>query len=209
MSGFESADLEFGGAAIRKRYKSILKFYKSNARHIPRVLMLLTVITLSIVVRWGVTNVDRVVEGATGVSFEEDTFVPFTIGEFTATEPVKRKQFEIKTSIVNHKMQRMNLETVTDQVRAFLEESGNVCVHLVHFHVPYDIIVFSNITIVNPQIVEESKVRTNVKEIDLNGDSKWASRAEYVHVRHYNEHLNQVHTMLWGHQSVCFQYYTH
>jgi hypothetical protein len=207
--GFEYEDLEFNGTSFKKQYKTIIKVYRDNQKYLSKTIKLLVAVTFVIIVRWGLTNVDVVVQRASGVVFDEPNYVPFSIGQLDMKNGHSgiREQFVIRTSVVNHRMQIFNLVAATNAVHEYLLESGNICVHLGYFGVRYDIIVFHNVTVVNPRILSEGPVRVNLQEVTVDGERKWASRATTVEVAYYDENLVHMTSTLTGPQAFCLLHY--
>ena len=200
-------DLEFNGNFWADKYKGITREYKRFLRHKKQILIAFFVITLGFIIKWGFTNVDRVVQGATAVTFEEANYKPFEIGPLIVDPPSVIDEVVIKDSMVNRRMQIMNFEITQDKVREILQSSSNICIHIKHFGVPQNVIFFSNLTMINPQVIHEGKERKNIQEVQLDGKTSWASRATHIYVKHYNEKLDFVHTALYGNQAYCFAFY--
>jgi hypothetical protein len=108
---------------------------------------------------------------------------------------------------MNHRMQVQNLAAVTGEVRKWLDRTGNVCVHVRHWGVPLDILVFANETMVNPRIAEEGSVRRNILEVDLAGRERWRQRATSVTVNFWDAQLLPQMRTLWEEQAFCLAHY--
>ena len=201
-------DLEFGGKFWSEKYKNITKLYTKFKRHKLRFITLLTVVSLSLIIKWGLTNVDRVVGSATAISFEETPYKPIELGQIDVkTKITDVEQYEIKDSIINRKIQKMNIDIITNEIIEFLKNTRNICIHIKHFGVKYDILVFHNLTMINPQIISESKTRKNIPEISIDGEQTWSSRSTDMYIKYYNANLELTYTNLFFDQAYCFAYY--
>ena len=109
--------------------------------------------------------------------------------------------------MVNRRMQIINLEMVTEKIHTFLENTKNICVHVKQFGVKFDILVFDNITMINPEVISEGKEIKNIPQIALDGSKSWASRATKLYVKHYNEKLEYIYSELYNNQAFCFAFY--
>jgi hypothetical protein len=200
-------DLEFGGKYWTKKYKNVINYYKRYKKHKKQFLTAFIVITFGVVIRWGFSNVDRVVNAGSAISFEESVYKPFTL-EPINQNPVKySKRFVVKESMVNRRMQILNLEMVTEEIHKFLKDTGNICVHVKQFGVKFDILVFENITMINPEVISEGKEIKNIPQIALDGSKSWASRTTKLYVKHYNEKLEYIYSEIYNNQAFCFAFY--
>lgn len=201
-------DLEFGGDTWRKKYNKLIKAYGKYKPFSKQIAITACIVTLALVVKWGLSNINRVVESGTGVAFEESIYTPLTLGELLVTpitDPVAH--YPIKDSMVNRRMQQLNLHAISEDVRAFIRDTENICIPIKQFGVPFDIVVFHNVTMVNPTVVQEGNVRRNVAQLDINGVQTWASRATEVTIKHHDADLNYVYTNLYDNDAFCFAFY--
>lgn len=200
-------DLEFGGEFLLKKYKHVLSVYRRKKAVIKRFFFAFVVLSLALIVKVGFRNFDTVIETATAITMDEESYVPFKLGDFVERPPESTKQFPIKDSMVNRRMQSLNLEDVSFEVRSFLEKTGNICIHLRHFSLPWDIVVFPNMTVINPQIISTGEGWKNVPEMSVGGEEKWSRRATSVYVKFYSTELIQVYETLWYEQAYCLAFY--
>lgn len=200
-------DLEFGVQVWREQYKTLINNVNKYKLYKKQILVTFLFITFAIGIKLGLSNIDRVVQTGSAISLEEQPYKSFKLGSLITSKVETSEHFEIKDSLVNRKMQKINIEMASEEARDFLEKSGNICIHLKQFGVKWDILVFENVTIVNPQIISESNSRKNIQQVGLDGTQTWASRPISVYVKHYNEKLDFVYTNLWENQAYCFAYY--
>lgn len=202
-------DLEYGTGFLVKKYKHVFDFYKANSRRLKRGAIVFGVVSAAIIIKLGFLNIDTVVSTATAITMDEESYRPFAldIAKFTTGEGPPPQQYPIKDSVVNRKMQSMNIAHVATTVEEWLESSENLCVHLKHFQVPWDIMVFPNMTIINPQIISEGTTRKNIQEVGLGGESQWKQRATSVYLKYFDRELNQRHDTLWGNYAYCLAHY--
>lgn len=201
------ADLEYGLQSWKDQYKTLIKHVNKYKRYKKQILSSFVFITIAIGIKIGLSNIDRVVHAGSGITLEETPYKSFKLQPLTTSYVDTSEHFDIKDSLVNRKMQKINIEMVGDEARSFLKDSGNICVHLKQFGVKWDILIFENSTIINPQIISEGSSRKNIPQIGLDGSQTWASRPTNIHIKHYNENLDLVHSHLWNNQAFCFAYY--
>jgi len=205
--GFDGLnDLEYGGAFLKEKYRFLVSVVTRHGGKVRRFSVAFLVITLAILVRYGVHNVQGVIEAATAITLDEESYVPLGVNT-KVLEKVPHGRFPIRDSMVNRRMQVSNLGVLSEHVQGFLESSGNVCAHLSEFGVPYNILVFPNLTLVNAEIISEGLVRHNVLEVDLRGERAWASRAGNVYIKYYNCDLENLYVTLYGERAYCFAFY--
>lgn len=203
-------DLEYGGGFLVEKYKRVFNFYKKHKRRLRQGSIIFAIITVAIIVKLGFRNMDHVVETASAITMDEETYQPFKldITKFSPEGPaLEVAQLTIKDSVVNRRMQAMNIADVSTRVSDWLDKTGNLCVHLKHFQVPYDILVFPNETIINPQIISEGKTRKNINEVDLGGDTVWKQRATSIYLKYFDKDLTQKHDTLWFNSAYCLAHY--
>jgi hypothetical protein len=166
------------------------------------------VVTAIIIVKLGFRNADTVIEQATAFTLDEEVYVPFKLGELDLKINDKTAvPYPIKTSHANWKLQSFNLIATREQLEQYFSTSGWTCLHLRNFGIEYDITVMDNVTIVNPAIVQESKQKRNIKEIDINGETTHAKRPVWIEIDFYNEKLQRNVVKLYNDQAACFLHY--
>lgn len=200
-------DLESGYEIFSHNLKKIATWYRNNKKTLRTFIFSFLVLTISIIIKKGYSNFESAIEAGTAISMDEGAYIPFQLGEFRTNPEGDSRELIIKDSLVNRRMQVMNIEIVNEGVREFLLSSGNICVHAKHFGVPYDIVVFPNQTIINPHIISQGQVWRNIPEVNLEGDEVWKKRATSVYVKFYNSKLEQVYDTLWYDQAYCLAHY--
>ena len=201
-------DLEYGTGFLVKKYKKVFDFYRQNSRRLKRGAVVFIVVAAAIVVKLGFRNIDKVVSTATAITMDEESYKPFTVDITKFTMEVGTpEQYPIRDSLVNRKMQSINIAHVASTVEDWLKTTGNLCVHLKYFQVPWDILVFPNITIINPQIISEGSTRRNIQEVDLGGETRWKQRATSVYLKYFDRELTQRHDTLWENYAYCLAHY--
>lgn len=203
------SDLEYGGEFLVKKYKRVFDFYRKNSQRLKRGAVVFAIVSAAIVVKLGFRNMDTVVSTATAITMDEESYSPFQLDvtKFKVDVTAEPQQFQIKDSVVNRRMQSINMADASTTVVEWLDSTGNVCVHLKHFQVPWDIIVFPNVTVINPQIISEGPTRKNIQEVDLGGESKWKKRANSIYLKYYDKEMVQRHETLWGNYAYCLAHY--
>ena len=202
-------DLEYGSVYLSKNINKAIDFYNTNKKTIFLVLLSFFVISISILIKFSFNNIDRL-PNVSYITLDEEPFKPFDVIDtlIVKADKISTKQFPIKTSIINIKLQSMNLISVQNKIRRFLQQTNNVCVHARHFSSEYDILVFNNLTIINAEIVGMSEVKKNVKEMNLVGETNYAKRSVMLTINYIDTSLEKkVKYELYGHQAMCFQYY--
>lgn len=207
--GFDD-DIEAGMPSIRQQYKKLINYVNNNRRFF-RLYAICFVLTLvAIITKVTYMNMDQVMETASTITLDESSYIPFEVSEEIILKvPHKSsEELEIKTSLANMKLQITNIYALEHKIKKFLQKASHVCLHARHFGVPYDIIVFENVTMVNPEIVSVSTSYKNVEEQDLAGDVKWAKRPLTVTVSYLDGKLiSHDSVTLYKHQASCFSHY--
>lgn len=203
------ADLEFGVVKLSAKMQRLVKTYRKHKEKIHQLGVAFLALTIALVIKAGYHNIDKVVESATAITLDEPSYVPFKLSDtvFTTVKTRSSIKFPIKESHVNTKMQSLNLIQARDRAREYLDEGSYTCIHLRHFDVPYDIIVFDNVTMVNPQVTRESDDFVYVKETSLDGESQRVQRPTFLDITYVDEGLVTRKTTLVGNQAVCFAHY--
>jgi len=202
-------DLEYGKFTISKRFLKLLQVYKHNSKKIKTTLLSFVAISVAILVRFSFDNVENIKE--TVITLDEDPYEIFDINDEINTNVSKdlTVEFPRKTSLVNQRLQELNINAITNKVSKFLNESENLCIHLRHFGSVYDILVFQdNRTLINPEIVEMSTKKKNVKYIDLENVPKYKKLSSRVLLNYVDKNMNTKYNQeLIGNDAFCFQFY--
>lgn len=206
---YANADLEYGKVTLSKQMQKFADYYRKNEKRIKYFGIGFIVLTLALIVKLGINNVDSVVEAATAITLDEAAYQPFkwskTININVDSKSVKK--FPIKESHVNWKMQSLNIIQAREHVMEYLKKGDYICIHMRHFNVPYDIIVFQNITMVNPIVEKESDDYYYIKEMALDGTSSRQKRPVSLDIVYYDEGLNRQYVTLYNNQAACFAHY--
>lgn len=204
-----SVDLEYGHIKLSEKMKRLVSYYRKNERKIKYFGVGFIVMTLALIVKMGFNNVDTVIETATAITLDEPAYEPFKWSESIIIDVDSKgvKKFPIRESHVNWKMQSLNIIHAREHVMEYLKKGGYVCIHMRHFDVPYDIIVFQNLTMVNPLVEGESETYHYVKEESLDGTTMRKKRPLSLDTVYYDEALNRQFTTLYGNQASCFAHY--
>jgi hypothetical protein len=202
-----TSDPEYGSVKLHKNYKKVLEFVQNNKRKIKTITIAFFVMTCAILIRFAYDNTDNIKNNV--ITLDEEVYTIFDLSEFDPkVERSFTVDFPIKTSLVNQRLQKLNIETAETKVREFLKESGYDCIHLRHFGVVYDMIFFNNVTMINPEVVKLSENKVNKKEENLNGEIHFAKRSTSVIVNYIDKDLEkQYGEKLWGNNAICFQFY--
>lgn len=159
----------------------------------------------------GYSEVDNIIEHSASrvVTLDEESYKPFTMSKeiIKKVETKESIPFVIKTSSINWKMQSLNLIQVRDRIMEYLKELNYICLHARHFNVPYDIIVFENITMVDPMVEWESEVKSTITEVALDGTTRHVKRSNQLRVSFIDEYLKHQTLTLDKFQSACFSHY--
>lgn len=205
--GFD--DLEYG--PVGEKYLRIKEMVKRHARKGRRFVIAAVMLTIGIMVKLTYDRIDSVMETTATITLDESSYVPFTIRDdiIVDTEATAvREAFPIKSSPANVRLQLANLAMLEARIRKFLQGTEHICIHASHLGVPFDITVFKNGTLVNPEILEVSKEYALVGEADLADKIKWVKRPKWIRVSFLDSQLIRVPDhLLVGHQAICFSHY--
>jgi hypothetical protein len=203
-------DIEYGPIMLSKRMKQCVEYYKKNNKKIKYFCIGFLILTLALIIKLGLNNVDSVIETATAITLDEAVYKPFKWSEtiIPDVEFKSVKKFPIKESHVNWKMQSLNIIQAREHVIDYLKQGGYICIHMRHFSVPYDIIVFNNITMVNPLVESESDTYHYVNEESLTGVTSRKKRPDTVNIVYHDEGLNRQFITLYDNQASCFAHYS-
>lgn len=209
ITTMSQVDLEYGTVVLSKQMKQLVHYYRGNRRKIKYFAVGFVVLTVALIIKLGLNNVDTVIETATAITLDEESYQPFRWSDeiMLEVDSTGVKKFPIKGSHVNWKMQSLNIIKAREHVLQYLESGGYVCIHMRHFDVPFDIIVFQNVTMVNPVVEKESDVYHYVKEESLTGVTTRVKRPQTIDIAYYDEGLTQKHVTLRGDQAYCFAHY--
>lgn len=200
-------DLESGTEFLSLKLKKFIKWYKTNQKSVKTFLISFLLLSIAIIIKKGFNSFESAIETVTAISMDEELYIPFQLGEFTDIPSGDSCELVIKDSMVNRRMQLINIDMVVEEVREFLVTSGNICIHLKHFGVSLDIVVFPNQTVINPHVISQGSVWKNVPEMKVSGEEIWSRRATSLYVKFYNAELTQVYDTLWNEQAFCLAHY--
>jgi hypothetical protein len=205
------SDLEFGPIKISEKMRKFITYFHSNKKSIRRFLVAFLILTLAIIIKLGYKNVDNVAASSTAFTFDEPTYVPFTVRStpLPVTDESRGavKRFPLKESHVNIKAQSHNIKHASSVVREYLDSVMYECMPLRYFGVDYDIVFFTNVTLINPEVLQESDRYEFVQELDAAGEVKRMKRPQWIKVAYLDEELQRKVATLWGSQSYCFAHY--
>ena len=200
--GFDE-DLESGEQFLKIKYKRLLRYYRSP-KYRPFIYGIL-LLTFIICVKFTFYNIET---SGTVVTLDEINYEPFIVKPEIIENPIKYTQITVKTSAINMRMQELNFKDAEITTQYFLNETDNICIHLSHMNVPYDITVFKNTTIINPQIIDESQEKVNIKEMNIYGNIEWKKRPSSIYIKYLKiEGLVEEYTTLYKEQAYCFLHY--
>lgn len=202
-------DPEYGSVRMNKRLKKVYDYVSVNKSKIKTFFFTFIVVTVSLLVRYSFDNVEKITENRI-ITLDEEPYEIFELKHIN-TEVIDRDsvvQFPIKTSIINRKLQIMNLESVENQIRGYLNESENICIHARYFGCKYDILVFQNVTMINPEVLSVSNIKRNVQEKDVEGNVKFSKRSTQLNINYVDKNMEYKYRQnLYGNQAICFQFY--
>lgn len=204
-------DLEYGNIVLSKQMQKVADYYRKNRKKIKYFSVGFVVLTFALIVKLGFDNIDTVIESATAITLDEESYQPFKWSETIIVNVDSKgvKKFPIKESHVNWKMQSLNIVQAREHIMEYLRKGDYVCIHARHFGVSYDIIVFQNLTMVNPIVEKESDIYHYVKEEALDGTTVRSKRPETIDIAYKDESLTQKYITLYGEQAVCFAHYNY
>lgn len=200
-------DLEYGSLSVSAGVEKIISYLHS--RKLKRLGMVFLATTLLLLVKSYFSSVETMCEEGTGYTLDEEPYAPFRLAEDPVPGPVApAKRFPLKTSHVNLRMQQMNLEQEGARARTLLRAQGFPCIHARHLGVPYDILFFENVTMVNPMVDNYTEEERFVHEMDLSGVEHVRKRHVGLRIRFMDAQLSSERVeWIWGAQSVCFAHY--
>lgn len=183
--------------------------YRNNEHRLKFIVLSSIVVTVALIVKYASYKVESVLETATAITLDEETYTHFVLSPeiIQVVEGAGIRKFPIKLSKVNWKMQTLNIVHARNHVIKYLDNGKQTCIHLKHFGVPYDILIFTNLTMVNPEVLMESDELKKVKELSLDGSVTRKNRPTWIKVGYFTEALVYQVTYIWGAQSYCFAHY--
>lgn len=200
--GFDE-DLESGNAFLKVKYKHLLRYWRSPKTK--PVIYLFIFVTICLLFKLAYFNYET---SDTVISIEETPYSAFIVKPELIETPVTYTPIVIKTSAINMRMQELNLKDVESVVQEYLAQTDNICIHLSHFGVPYDITVFHNMTIINPTILSESVEVVNIKEMNVHGDVEWKKRPTSLYIKYLKINgLVEDYISLYSENSYCLLHY--
>lgn len=202
-------DIEQGSIKLSDKVRWLVKLYNKNKHRLKHIIFAFVVVTLALIVKFAFYNIDDVVASASAITIDEGVYKPFKVSEdiIVDVEDKASIHFPIKTSNINWKMQALNLAQVTSHVLKYIEGVNYVCIHARHFGVLYDIIVFRNMTMVNPTVLGESDEKIMRQEVTLAGVKSRKKRPNWIKIKYRDESLVERTTTLWNNQAGCFAHY--
>lgn len=202
-------DIEFGGIKFSKKVKWLVSLYDKNKHRLKHIIFAFIGVTLALIVKFAFYNMDDVVASASVITLDEDVYKPFKLSKDIILDVGDKAtlQFPLKSSQINWKIQALNIAQGRSHVLNYIEEAGFVCLHMRHFGVPYDILVFRNLTMVNPVVLGESEEKIMRQEETLAGKKYRKKRPKWIKVKYVDESLVEQTITLWGEQATCFAHY--
>ena len=200
--GFDE-DLESGEQFLKIKYKRLLRYYRSP-KYKPFFYGTL-LLTFIICIKLTLHNIET---SETVVTLDEKTYEPFLVKPEILEKPIKYSQVKLKSSAINLRMQELNFKDSETTTQQYLNKTKNICVHLSHMNIPYDVIVFQNTTIINPYILDESQEKINIKEMDIYGNIEWKKRPRSIYIKYIKiDGLIEDYITLYNEQAYCFLHY--
>ena len=202
-------DIEQGSITLSDKVRWLVKLYNKNRHRLKHIIIAFVVVTLALIVKFAFYNIDDVIASASAITMDEESYKPFKVTEDIIVDVGDKASihFPIKTSDINWKMQVLNLAQVTSHVLKYIEAVDYVCIHARHFGVPYDIIVFRNVTMINPIVLAESDEKITRQEATLAGVKSRKKRPIWIKIKHRDGSLVEKTTTLWNNQAGCFAHY--
>lgn len=208
---FLTMDIEYGKSVLSE-YR---KLYKKYSKKIWFLAVFFTVVTLAIIVEKSFRSIEKSVENNSGVSFTEDPPEPLNFDETSMIPILPEKNvvyrdFVLKTSPLNKMLQKHSLNMLHNKTMNILIKNQWDCVHLRHFGLNYDILVFKskNITVVNPEIIHISDEMQVKHELGLDNTRRVVKRPISISLNFIDKDLEtQKNLTLSGNDAACLSYY--
>lgn len=202
-------DIEYGADIINK-YRDIYTKYNKKIKFIA---VAFVVATIAIVLRKSFTSIDQSIENDTVMSIDETPPELITLSkkffENARESNTKYRRFVRKKNTINQLIQRRNIANVRQEIDAILNAEDWHCVHLRHYDVPFDIVMFkNNLTMIDPNIVMISEEFQTKQEVGVDNIRRFVKRPVMITVDYVDEKLYSVHNRtLTGNDAICFSYY--
>lgn len=202
-------DLEYGPITLSNSMQKLADYYRNNKKKIKYFSVGFFVLTIALIIKLGYNNVESVIETASAITLDEAAYKPFTWSEtmISTVDSKSVKKVVIKESHVNWKSQSLNILKFRDHVMEYLKSGDYICIHARHFDVPFDIIIFQNNTMINPNVDKESDTYQYVKEQSLDGTITRHKRPDTLDIVYTDSSLNRQYITLYGDQAACFCHY--
>ena len=207
--GFESNDLEFGPVYLGPGLKKVLNVYESHRKHIKKYIVGFIILFVALLCKFCFENIDNIISSTSAITLEESVYVPFEFSNevIDKVESKSSTVYPIKHSDVNWKAQIINIADFQKHVQEYLKAADYECIHARHFNVHYDIVVFKNLTVINPSVVLDSPSQYFINEVALDGTLLRVKRPEYIQLRYMDDKLEMHESILYSNQAACFAHY--
>lgn len=204
-------DLEYGKEIIGK-YNGLYKKHKNKVWYMTS---LFVVVTLAVILKQSIQiDIDESVASGSGFSLDEAGPELITLKKHVIDVKIDKessfKKFQVKQNRLNRMIQTKNLANVFEEVYQHVLIENWECIHLKHFGVPYDIILFfdPNITMLEPKITQISDEFILQQEIGIDNVRKYIKRPSELSVEYLQDDLEtMVSKRLEGDAAACFSYY--
>lgn len=202
-------DLEFGKLHVNKNIEKLINYVKNNVTKLKKMFMLFVVATIFLIVKKSIHSIDDVCADGSAITLNEEPYQSFHLNEdIDLNVDSSTRKFVLKTSHVNRRMQFFNLNYELEKINKYLDVHGYVCLPMKYFGVNYDIIVFQNLTMINPYLEETTLEEKFIQEQDLKGNIKMIKRSNGLKISYYDDKLENIQsTWLWYDQAYCFAHY--
>lgn len=199
------ADIEYGPLLLKPWMKKIIA-HKDTIYKLALIFGALTAILLTKV---GYQNIGDMALQSTVITLDEVTYSPFSFltSPLSSVDHVNTIPLVPKESSLNRQTQIQNIESFRRVVANYIESTGDICMHARYFKVPYDIIVFHNLTMINTFVVDESEEQKYYNEKTVNDTVIRRKRPIWMRVRSLNQQLESQDNVIWGAQTACFCHY--
>lgn len=204
-------DLERGRLVISPFVKSVVDNIKAKRSSIKLFVYAMVILNVGISIKLAINNIDSVVSVGSGVDLSEKRYEMLHIDistDFVSKPKGVVSNMDISTSLINRKMQRLNIKDISEAIKVHLQTNDYICIHAKHFGINDDIIVFNNMTLINPAVLETSVDTFNVPEIGVNDAIVWAKRPLRTKLGFVNETTLDIGFVdVYGPISACFWHY--
>jgi hypothetical protein len=200
-----SSDLEYGRTLLYERVEAIVMRLRLSRARLQRFFLTLAAAFAAFIVSWAYKTAPT----ASDMLFTaaERVYKPFEYS-LEIHAPVRAYEYPTPHSYLNEQLQLKNLADFSTHVRSQLGEK--TCIHATYYNVPYAIIVWQNLTAVNPTIVETAQhFRSEFVRGPL-GDERWVSHPSSMRLRYMRgDTLTWAESLMTGHDALCAHYYMH